>query len=65
MHVLQLVRSEFTVDPDRIFLWGHSMGGAGTYHLAAKHPDIWGRETMFKVFAFFSALRKSHRPPAD
>lgn len=41
MNVLQLVRDEFTVDPNRIYLWGHSMGGAGTYHIAAKHPDLF------------------------
>ena len=22
-------------------LWGHSMGGAGACHLAARHPDFW------------------------
>jgi len=41
MNVLELVRRDFAVDPDRIYLWGHSMGGAGTYHLAAKYPELW------------------------
>ena len=41
MHVLELARKEFNIDPERIYLWGHSMGGSGTYHLAAKYPDIW------------------------
>lgn len=41
MNVLKLVRDEFNIDSNRIYLWGHSMGGAGTYHLAAKYPDIW------------------------
>jgi dipeptidyl aminopeptidase/acylaminoacyl peptidase len=41
MTVLEIARRDFAVDPDRIYLWGHSMGGAGTYHLAAKHPDLW------------------------
>jgi predicted peptidase len=41
MHVLEIVRKEFNVDPNRIYLWGHSMGGGGAYHLAAKYPDIW------------------------
>ena len=30
-----------TSTPNRIYLWGHSMGGAGTYHLAAKYPHVW------------------------
>lgn len=41
MNVLDLVRDELRIDSDRIFLWGHSMGGGGTYHLAAKHPDVF------------------------
>lgn len=41
MEVLSLVRNEFNVDSNRIYLWGHSMGGAGTYHIAAKHPDLF------------------------
>jgi len=41
MNVLGIVKKEFNVDPDRIYLMGHSMGGGGTFHLAFKHPDIW------------------------
>ena len=41
MNVLQLIRDEFSVDSDRIYLWGHSMGGAGTYHIAAKYPELF------------------------
>lgn len=41
MNVLEIVREEYNVDPSRIYLWGHSMGGAGTYHLAARHPELW------------------------
>ena len=41
MHVLQIVRKEFNIDPNRIYAWGHSMGGGGAFHLAAKYPDIW------------------------
>jgi poly(3-hydroxybutyrate) depolymerase len=41
LNVLALVREEFTIDGDRIFLMGHSMGGGGTWHLATKYPDLW------------------------
>ena len=41
MNVFEIVRGEFNIDENRMYLWGHSMGGAGTYHLAAKHPDLW------------------------
>lgn len=41
MNVLLRVRRDFNVDPDRIYLMGHSMGGGGTWHLGAKYPDLW------------------------
>jgi predicted peptidase len=41
MTVLAMVRKEFNVDEDRIYLMGHSMGAAGVYYLAEKYPEIW------------------------
>ena len=41
MNVLRIVRSEYKIDPTRIYLMGHSMGGAGTWSLAHKYPQVW------------------------
>jgi poly(3-hydroxybutyrate) depolymerase len=41
MNVLELTLGAFNVDPDRVYLAGHSMGGGGTWHIAIKYPDIW------------------------
>jgi poly(3-hydroxybutyrate) depolymerase len=41
MNVLEFVRKDYTIDADRIYLMGHSMGGGGTIHLGLKHPDLW------------------------
>jgi predicted peptidase len=41
MNVPGIIRKDFNVDPNRIYLWGHSMGGGGALHLAAKYRDIW------------------------
>ena len=41
MTVLKLVRERYTIDSDRIYLMGHSMGGAGTFHLGGKYHDMW------------------------
>lgn len=41
MRVLELVRKEFNVDDNRIFLMGHSMGGAGALYLGEKYASIW------------------------
>ncbi|HEX2800915.1 MAG TPA: prolyl oligopeptidase family serine peptidase [Phenylobacterium sp.] len=41
MNVLDMMRKEFSIDPKRVYLTGHSMGGAGTLFLGAKHADLW------------------------
>src|SRR5215471_2693508 len=41
MNVLALVRKEFDIDPNRIYLMGHSMGGGGTWHFGVKYPELW------------------------
>jgi poly(3-hydroxybutyrate) depolymerase len=41
MNVLEIVRKEFTIDDKRVYLIGHSMGGAGTWHLGTKYSDVW------------------------
>jgi predicted peptidase len=41
MTVLDMVRKEFNVDERRIYLMGHSMGGAGTYYLGSRHGSVW------------------------
>lgn len=39
--ILENVQKEYKVDPKRIYLSGLSMGGFGTWSLAAKYPDKW------------------------
>ena len=41
MNVLGMVRKEFNVDDKRIYLMGHSMGGAGTLYLGSKYASMW------------------------
>ena len=41
MKVLELVRQQYKIDENRIYLMGHSMGGIGTWKIAPKYPDIW------------------------
>lgn len=41
MNVLDLVRKEYRIDPNRIYLMGHSMGGFGTWWLGQKYADTW------------------------
>lgn len=41
MALLKEIRERYVIDSDRIYLMGHSMGGAGTYYLGSKYNDIW------------------------
>jgi len=41
IHVLDLVTAEYPVDPGRIYLFGHSAGGAGTWYLGEKYAEKW------------------------
>jgi predicted esterase len=41
LEVLDRVLAEYRVDPERVYLVGHSGGGGGVYRLAAKYPDRW------------------------
>jgi predicted peptidase len=39
--ILKETAAEFQTDPDRVYLTGLSMGGSGTWSIAAKHPDMF------------------------
>ena len=41
MDVLAEVRRDYKVDPSRIYLMGHSMGGYGTWSVAMSHPEVF------------------------
>lgn len=41
MNVLDIVREEYNTNPERTYLVGHSMGGAGTFHLGVKYQELW------------------------
>jgi poly(3-hydroxybutyrate) depolymerase len=41
MHVFDLVRAEYPIDPKRTYLFGYSAGGAGAYYLGPKLAENW------------------------
>jgi predicted peptidase len=41
LEMLKSVQKEYKIDDKRLYLTGLSMGGAGTWSLAAKYPDKW------------------------
>lgn len=41
LNVLDLITKEYPIDTSRIYLFGHSAGGAGTWYLGEKHAEKW------------------------
>jgi len=52
MTVTQIARSTFNIDPQRMYLMGHSMGGAGTLFLGQKHAEYWAAIAAIAPAAF-------------
>ncbi len=56
MNVLERVRKEFDIDNRRIYLMGHSQGGAGARHLAEKYSEIWAGVALLAPAPFGAEL---------
>jgi predicted esterase len=41
LNVLELMKKNYNIDPNRTYLAGHSMGGGGTWYMGQKHSGIW------------------------
>jgi pimeloyl-ACP methyl ester carboxylesterase len=52
MNVLEIVRKAYNIDENRIYLMGHSMGGAGTLYLGVKYAPIWAALAPIAPAAF-------------
>ena len=52
MNVLDIIRKDYNVDENRIYLMGHSMGGAGTLNLGVKYGSIWAALAPIAPAAF-------------
>jgi len=42
LNVLDIVTKEYPIDPARIYLFGHSAGGAGSWYIGEKYAEKWG-----------------------
>ena len=41
LDVMKEVERDYRIDPKRVYLMGHSMGGYGTWSVAMDHPDLF------------------------
>ncbi|HUW58955.1 MAG TPA: sugar-binding protein, partial [Planctomycetota bacterium] len=40
-HVIDAMKRDYKIDPDRIYITGFSMGGYGTWYLSTRYPHLW------------------------
>ena len=52
LNVLDMMYKQFNIDHRRTYLMGHSMGGAGTFHIAEKYPSEWAAIAAIAPAAF-------------
>jgi predicted esterase len=50
--VLDEVENKYEVDPARVYLTGHSMGGFGTWYLAYEHPERFAAIAPMSAYPF-------------
>ena len=65
MNVLAMVRKEFKVDDKRIYLMGHSMGGAGALFLGGKYANIFAAVGAEAPAAFWQTRKETLQPMKD
>ena len=41
LEVLNIAKQKYPIDPNQVYLTGHSMGGHGTWYLGVTYPDKW------------------------
>jgi predicted peptidase len=41
VELVRAIQKEFSIDPDRLYITGLSMGGYGTWDIISRHPDMF------------------------
>lgn len=52
-NVLEIMREEYDIDENRIYLIGISTGGAGAFHLGVKYASNWAAIAAIAPVAFY------------
>jgi poly(3-hydroxybutyrate) depolymerase len=65
MNVIAMVRKEFKIDDKRIYIMGHSMGGAGALFLGSKYPNMFAAVAAEAPAAFWQTRKETLQPMKD
>jgi predicted peptidase len=63
MEIFALVEKEYSIDPDRIYLAGQSMGGMGVWSLLQTYPQLWAGAIVVSSYDNFTNVRAITRVP--
>jgi predicted peptidase len=63
LDILAVVQKEFSIDPDRIYLAGQSMGGVGVWALLQSLPDRWAAALVLCAYDNLTNTRGIARLP--
>jgi pimeloyl-ACP methyl ester carboxylesterase len=65
LEVLDLAKKELNIDPDRVYLTGHSMGGHGAWHIGETFPDLFAAIGPSAGWLSFWSYRARRAPDAS
>jgi len=65
MNVIAMVRKEFKIDDKRVYIMGHSMGGAGAIYLGSKYPKMFAAVAAEAPAAFWQTRKETLQPLRD
>jgi predicted peptidase len=63
MGALAQVRKEFSIDPDRLYLAGQSMGGLGVWSTLQAYPKIWAAAIILSAYDNFTDIQAVAQTP--
>jgi predicted peptidase len=63
LDILALVQKDYSIDPERIYLAGQSMGGLGVWALLQKYPGQWAGALVVASYDNFTNVRAIARVP--
>ena len=63
MEIFALVQKDYSIDSDRIYLAGQSMGGFGVWSLLQTYPELWAGAIVVSSYDNFTNVRAITRVP--
>lgn len=63
LELMLFLMEEHNIDSDRLVLLGYSMGGSGTWYMAARHPDLFSAAIPISAPAAMSTTPIIHDVP--